>query len=300
MKAIVALAALFSFTLAVHAQQKLGDYQWKDLAAKNLLHGPVTPMELDGREVLKIENTNDAPLQVNLLAIDKPAITSLVYEVTGEVRYDSVQGGGYLEMWNHFPPVEAGSPPGEYFSRTLGDSGPMGKISGTSGWRDFVLPFDRTGATNAPTKLEINLFLPGRGTVYLGPVKLLQLPKAKSAASAMYPNGWWSPSAAGRIFIWGGGIIGCLGGLCGWLSSQGRARRLVMGTFFFLSALGLVSAIAGAVGAFVNQPFFVWTPLLLTGVLLLIVCPFNLKQMRRNYEVLEMRRMVSLDVSGAS
>jgi hypothetical protein len=50
----------------------------------------------------------------------------------------------------------------------------MGRISGTSSWRPISLPFDRTGTTNSPTRLEINIFLPGRGTVFLGPARLIQ------------------------------------------------------------------------------------------------------------------------------
>ena len=50
----------------------------------------------------------------------------------------------------------------------------MAKISGTSSWRAFTLPFDRTGTTHAPTRLDLNIFLPGRGIVLLGPMRLMQ------------------------------------------------------------------------------------------------------------------------------
>jgi hypothetical protein len=118
---------------------------------------------------LKIENTRDAPLGVFLFTIDNPPITAKGYALTGEIKYENVQGDGYLEMWNHFPPEK-------YFSRTLGPAGldPMSKITGTSNWRSFLLPFNRTGTTGAPARLEINILLPGRGVVFLGPMKLVQ------------------------------------------------------------------------------------------------------------------------------
>jgi hypothetical protein len=299
MKTMIALAALLSFTVTAPGQQTLADYQWRDLTAKGLIRGPVSTLELDGRAVLKIENTNDAPLRINLLNIENPAITAQVYEVLGEIRYDAAKGDGFLEMLNHFPPVKPGSPTGTYFSRTLGDYGPMGKISGQSGWRDFTLPFNRTGTTQPPVKLEINLFLPGRGTVYLGPLKLAQLPNAKSAAAAMFPNSWWSPSATGQIFGWGGAILGCLGGLCGYLGAKGKARGLVTALFTIMITLGLASGVVGMLGAFLNQPFFIWVPLLGAGLLLLLVCPVNMRNYRRRYEEQELRRMASMDARGA-
>ena len=150
-------------------------YDWERLRDDGKLLGG-TPVKLDGRTVLKIENTNDAPLQVTILKIERPAITSTTYAVLGEIKYENVQGSGYLEMWNYFPPLSPGLPEGQYFSRTLGEagSGPMGRISGTSSWRPFSLPFERTGMTNVPTRLEINLYLPGRGVVWLGPPRLMR------------------------------------------------------------------------------------------------------------------------------
>ena len=154
--------------------QTIAEFDWQKLKEAGGLLGGI-PLNLDGRTVLKIENTNDAPLQLTIFKIEKPRIQSATYAVLGEIKYDNVQGSGYLEMWNYFPPVSPGLPEGQYFSRTLGEagSGPMGRISGTSSWRPFALPFDRTGTTNSPTRLEINIFLPGRGVVWLGPPRLM-------------------------------------------------------------------------------------------------------------------------------
>ena len=98
----------------------------------------------------------------------------MLYAVSGEIKYENVSSDGYLEMWSVFPPAHSGLPEERYFSRTLGESGPSGKISGTSSWREFSLPFNRTGASNPPTRLELNIYLPGRGVVFIAQPKLNQ------------------------------------------------------------------------------------------------------------------------------
>ena len=161
-------------------QQVLAEFDWSKLAAEGRVLGGV-PVTVDGRSALKIENTNDAPLQLSLFTIENPPITAMKYAVTGEIKYENVEGDGYLEMWNDFAAA------GRFFSRTLGPAGsdPMGKITGTSTWRTFLLPFNLTGTTNAPTRLEINIFLPGHGVVFLGSMNLVQPVSATGAEHAI-------------------------------------------------------------------------------------------------------------------
>lgn len=115
---------------------------------------------------LKVDGTGQGSA-VTVLTIERPSIKGPRYALTGQVRYEGVEGAGYLELWSHFPD---GS---QYFSRTLGDAGPMMKLQSTSGWRPFTLPFDATGAP-PPTRLVFNVVLPGRGVVYLGPLRLVE------------------------------------------------------------------------------------------------------------------------------
>lgn len=157
------------------SERKLAEYDWKNLAAEGRT-GYGVPQTLDGRTVLKIENSGNEPLQVRLLTIEKPQIGETKYALSGEMRYENVQGSAYLEMWSVFPE-------GSYFTRTLGDrgSGPMSQLAGTSAWREFTLPFDRTGTADAPTRIEVNLFLPGRGVVFVGPLRLVEFGTEESA-----------------------------------------------------------------------------------------------------------------------
>jgi hypothetical protein len=297
MKLIFNFIALLTFSAAAWSQTTITEFKWNDPAQTGLPRG-AAPILLDGRAALKIENTNNAPLQLSLLTIAKPKISAQMYAVSGEVRYDAVQGDGYLEMWNYFPPVKPGLPEGQYFSRTLGDSGEMGKISGTSDWRPFSLSFNSAGASGPPTKLQINLILRGRGTVYLGPIKLVQYPAAKSGFHDRSSNAWWSDRTAALVGGLGGIIFGCLGGLIGTLCGMGKGRGLVIALLRIQIALGVLCGVAGIAAVAQHQPYGVYYPLLLIAVILLAVCGSLLPTVGRRYQELELRRMQSLDVSG--
>src|SRR5208283_3034200 len=85
-------------------QQTLAEYDWGKLAdAGQALGGK--PATVDGRLAVKLSNTNDTPLQVQLLKIIQPPISKKVYAITGVIRYERVRGDGYLEMWNCYPPA---------------------------------------------------------------------------------------------------------------------------------------------------------------------------------------------------
>ena len=133
----------------------------------------------------------------------------------GRVRYENVSGDGYVEMWNVFAN-------GRYFTRTIGDQGPMRTITGNSDWRSIVLPFDATRAEAPPERLIINVVLPGRGEVTLVAMTLVELE----------PGEWRSGvNDSAQFDLWGGiagATFGVFGGLLGWLGGlgEGEARRL--------------------------------------------------------------------------
>src|SRR5215510_8985612 len=114
MKATLVFSFCLIFAASGSAQHVLAEYDWRQLAQKGQLLGGVTA-DLDGKSAIKVVNTNDTPLQVQLLKIPKPQISKKLYAIKGEVKYDGVRGDGYLEMWNFFPPLQAGMPEGQYF-----------------------------------------------------------------------------------------------------------------------------------------------------------------------------------------
>jgi len=294
MKARLVASLCFGIVITCAAEQIITEYDWSKLAQSGQLLGG-TPVTIDGKSALKVANTNDTPLQAQLVKLAKPAITKKLYAITGEVKYEGVYGNGYLEMWNYFPPIKPGMPEGAYFSRTLGESGDLGKITGTSNWRHFMLPFDRTGTSETPTRLEINLFLPAQGTVFISSIKLVEYTGTFGATHSRSGTAWWPDWAGGLIGGVGGAILGCLGGLLGWLSAKGKARGFVLVSLKLLIALGVLSTAAGFMALALQQPYGVWFVLLLAGVLLLAILPFRLRDCQRRYTDLEMRKMAAMD-----
>ena len=294
MKRNIPIALLLCWVTLASAQERLVEFDWKQLTAQQPV-SHAAAVSLDGLSALRIENTNDAPLNVTLLIVEKPPISNLTYAVTGRLKYEDVHGDGYLEMWNYFPPLKPGLTEGQYFSRTLGTSGPMGKISGTSDWREFLLPFDRTGASGPPTRLKLNLVLPGRGTVYVGPCTLVQY--TGSAGGSAGTPAWWSTRQSDLI----GGILGSLagifGGTIGALAGSGKARRFVLVTQKIVIVLGWILATFGILAVAKAQPYHVWYPLLLSGGLAVAIFWALLPVTRRRYHDLELRRMAAVDAS---
>jgi len=121
----------------------------------------IQPIELTTSTV---EMETGSPTPQELVVLDKPEITAHRYLIAGEIRYTDATG--YLEMWNQFGETR-------YFSRTLGELGPMAKIAGSSDWRPFMLPFNAEKDT-VPDRLEINAVLTGGGSIEIRDVSLYQ------------------------------------------------------------------------------------------------------------------------------
>ena len=209
--------------------------------------------------------------------------------VTGEVRYDNVEGDGFLEMWSHFGETAA------YFSRTLGVAGPMAKLTGTSDWRAFMLPFNAKGASSRPSKLVVNVQLPGKGSVFLRNLKLVQSTSFDGAATQI--GAWWSDRTAGIAGGVVGVLIGCLGTLIEWLAARSKAHRFVVNAVRVLIGVGVAFALGGLAAVALRQPYGVWYVLLLLGVLLVVIFPFRLRRYQDRYREFELRRMTSMDAT---
>ena len=230
-------------------------------------------------KVLKIVATHHTKHVVALATIESPGIQASSYFVTGDVRHEGVEGKGYLEMWSHFPD---GS---RYFSRTLGSQRTR-PLEGSSDWRPFVLPFHIMRGVLRPTRLQINLVLPGPGTVYLGG---MQLTENQPVAQ------WWSDRMGGLV----GAVVGVLGGLVGAavgvLSSRGKAYRRVMQLMFAGVGVGAVLLLLGVVALGESQAYGVWYPLVLGGGILTFVVGGLIPVVRKRYQEIELRKMEALD-----
>ncbi len=167
-------------------------------------------------KVLRVSANASEPLRLPLLTVQNPPVTANFYALAGQVKYEGVDGTGYLEMWNTFPPLAGGSER-SFFSRTLGvgtgDS--MDGFRGTSGWRPVILPFNSTEAGARPMRLTVNLVLPAGGTVTLSPLRLVQYhyetgrPGALVSPHAPGRPDWQTPAASvAAVFLMAAGAWG--------------------------------------------------------------------------------------------
>lgn len=291
MKRAITILVLLGVVRAAAGDEKLRDFIWSELqAAGRLEAGRVVPADdKTPYEHLVVENTKAGKAVITVLTIAEPKVTRPVYSVRGQVSYTGVEGEGYLEMLSHFP---RGGP---FYSRTVQRSGRMAGLAGSSGRRPFMLPFHITKTSDRPTKLVINVVLPGRGRVCLSAVCLAQY--AKDEDPLALPGQWWSDEQAGWIGAIGGGALGLLGALIGCLGGAGKARRFVIAALKAMFLVGLAALVAGIVAVIQSQPYGVYYPLLLMGGLLTVLPLGLIPGVRKRYEQIELRRMQAMDAS---
>ena len=235
---------------------------------------------------LKLVNEQAGVRSIPLCELDSPPIKTDSYALRGKIRYENVVGNGFLEMWNHFPGE------GEFFSRTMDSSGPMGMVTGSSPEREFILPFHTFGQAPAPKKLAINLVLNGPGTVEIGPLELVPIDSISAGGSD-----WWSGSTAGLMGGIGGTILGLLGGVIGTLTGVGKGRKLVLSLAATMAGMGTLILIGGIYAAIAGQTYNVFYPLLLLGGMMAIAGTAILCVAPGRFRDHELRRMQALDIS---
>jgi hypothetical protein len=288
-KRVIALASFISLLLAapLDAEKLVRQISWSALKAEGrLLSGEVVPADAGyGFESLRVTNPDRAPRVLPLLTIDKPGVKNPRYVLSGYVRGEGIEGQAYLEMWSFF----AGG--GQYFSRTLAQSGKMASLSGTFNSRPFLLPFTaEPGMT--PEKLAVNVAFPGRGTVFLARLTLEELDSDEYFFSA---GAWLTPRQISLLGGIGGSALGLLGALVGLLASRGQARSLVLALLKGMFAFGAVALVAAVVSVWLTQPPALLVTLFLLGVLCTALPAALLGKVRRQYEEREFRRMRALD-----
>jgi hypothetical protein len=264
----------------------LRTFDWKNLSAQ-IPDSQIVSM--NGMSVLKIEKTNDVPLEIPLLMVTNSSLIQKANSIEWEMKYENVHYSSTSKLWAYlrffeiFPPQAAG---GDNFTNYQDDD-----FNGTKNWDKYDFGFRRAPYDNQtrPNKLKLEICLPSTGTVYLRPVKLL---------GTAHSFDWWSEKQAGLIGGIGGSIIGCFGGLIGLLASRGKARKFVLALTKTFIVLGIFLLLAGATAAALHQPYAVYYPLLLMGFILTLVCSINLPSIQRRYDDLEIRRMASIDALG--
>lgn len=216
---------------------------------------------------------------ITLLICDHPNV-SYQYRVRGRVKYKNVEGDGYLELLNSF------GAQGTFFSRTLVDYDPMRKLTGSSDWREFELPFFAEPGMK-PDRLTMNVVLPGNGLVAVTQPVLEQMPLSTE---------WWSSGRAGLIGGIAGTLMGLLGGLIGVMMVRTQTR--VVGKYLLIVAfvLSVFVLLGGLAAVLARQPYHVYYPLLLIGLIGSISLGCNFGTIFQRLREDELRKMTSIDV----
>jgi len=294
MRHVTLILSMVVLTSACLAEETLREIKWSDpnLRGKLTAGEVIEPNAYCPFAQLRVQNSQNEKKTFAILTINDPCITTASYALTGQVRYEGVEGPGYLELWNHFPDGKM------YFSRTLGDSGPMQSLSVSSGWRTFTLPFYIGDTTKMrPVKLEFNIVLPGRGTVFLGPLKLVQFEKDKSVATSGAKNAWWTDRTGGWIGGITGSVIGAIGSIIGISCWLGIARKLCFSLLGLMFTFGVISLAMALVALIFSQPYAVYYPLLLVGILCVSMPPLSFYTgIKQRYEQIELRKMHAMDM----
>ena len=256
--------------------------------------GKAIPIPLPD-EVFKVENDQSVQKTVTVATVEyRP--TSPVYVVRGQVQYHDVEGTAYLEMRSVMPDGN------RYFTRTLEepDTGPMPRtngsmqrICGTSEWRDFTLPFNLMKLKPESVTLEINIVMPGKGTIEVTGLTVSELP--------IFAGGDWFPPHTGGMI---GGIVGTfwgiyggtVGGLCGFLVPRGKGRRWLTGLILFGFVMTILQLVIGIMAFLFCQPYHIWYPLILCSGIMLILTPMMFSTIKKGYEQAELRKMQALDM----
>ncbi|MCM3877349.1 MAG: hypothetical protein NEA02_13155 [Thermoanaerobaculia bacterium] len=289
MKRAIALASFISTVLAppLGAERVVREISFSALKAEGRLAGGEIVPAGGGSAVesIRVTNPDGAPRTIPLFTIDRPDVKTPRYLLSGEVRGEGIEGRAYLEMWSFF----AGG--GMYFSRTLAEGGPMASLSGTFRFRPFILPFTAEPGMSLE-KLAVNVAFPGRGTVSLAKLSLVELDSDEYFLPA---GAWLTPRQSSLFGGIGGSVLGLLGALVGILASRGQARALVLGLLKGMFAFGALALLAAAIGVWLAQPPVLLSTLLLLGILCTVLPASLLGKVRRQYEEKEFRRMRALD-----
>jgi len=269
----VAVAALLANSAVAVAQEPVASVDW---ASTPPLSGEVAS---GNARVIADPAGGTFPLA----KIEAPDLGTVGYAIRGQVRYADVTGQGYLEMWSYFAD---GS---RYFSRTLATQGPMAVLSGTSDSRPFELPFSLQGATG-PERLEVNVVLPGSGTVEVSPLELVRLD-----ADAAGGGAWLSDRSIGVAGALIGVAVGIFAASIAWLVGHRRGRRFVLPAMTAAMAAGIGLIALSVVGVATGQPPNVVLLVLVGGLVLAAAFGIAIPRTRRLYADAELRKMRAMD-----
>lgn len=179
---LLAVAVIAQEPAPQKMEKTLRVYEWKDLSAQFPNRQIIS---MDGVSVLKIENTNQTPLEVLLLTVTNSALLQKANKISTEMKYENVYPPAQRELLEKYPPRAA-----------AGDCSTSSRVVyfvSTANWDkydDYIWPAHYDNQTH-PNEVALKLILPATGTVHLRPIKLMGMINRL--------NSWWSPQQSGLI-----------------------------------------------------------------------------------------------------
>lgn len=115
---------------------------------------------------------------------------------------------------------------------------------------------------------------------------------------------WFDPVRFGTyygVIVGGGGgsLIGMMGGVIGYCASKGKARRAVLGSMYFIVLLGLAQLAFGGYAWSQGQPYAIWYPPLLSGIVFTAVIGGLIPVIAARYREADGRRLEAAAIRGA-
>ncbi len=105
---------------------------------------------------------------------------------------------------------------------------------------------------------------------------------------------WFNPNTFGALYGAigvGGSLGGLLGAAAGILAPRGKCRTLILGAMVVLVAIGVVQLVLGIIALTSGQPYGIWYPMLLCGVIMTFVIGGLIPVVRMRYAQAEQRRI---------
>ena len=106
---------------------------------------------------------------------------------------------------------------------------------------------------------------------------------------------WWGLNTQIWVGSLGGCFVGLMGGVLGVFGGLVKARRFVLGLMKGMIVAGVVSLVVGVIALVKSQPWGVYYPLLMLGLITTGVFAGNFRAVRRRYEQKELRKIESMD-----
>jgi hypothetical protein len=118
-------------------------------------------------------------------------------------------------------------------------------------------------------------------------------PQFKNQSNA---NAWWTDRMGGLIGGIAGSVIGLTGAAIGTLAGIGIARKVCLSLLGMMFVLGIASLVVGLAALVFSQPYAVYYPLLLLGLLCSVLPAGLFRSIKRQYEQRELRKMHAMDM----